>query len=164
MLKQVYETVSGQRIVFRATTPTLEKFIQRLVAMVDDPDVSEAEMLALVYSAKENPVLAQDVFPERGAVTKKVLKDPVYAVMTDLLFRKGVSSGAIDVDRYAAQYTLTVTQAAERIGAHDSAIRQAIQGRRLSAWVHNGLYYLAPAKLDAFAASSTRLKKPRNGQ
>ncbi|HWA29144.1 MAG TPA: hypothetical protein VG734_26070 [Lacunisphaera sp.] len=144
-MARIYETLTGHRIEYDAD-PKIDKFIKRLVTLVEDRGASEGDVIALLYG-RENPILDQSVFSNRGAVTRAVLENPVYRVMTDLLERKRLTPKQIE--KTAARYTLTVKDAAERAGTHESAIRQAIAAGRLPSWKRAGVHYLDPVTVDA---------------
>jgi hypothetical protein len=84
-----HETMSGHVIEYERPSPKVGAFLARLQEMLEDRKTGEQEMIAVAYST-ENPILAQGLFPGRGAVTREVLADPVYHVMADLIARKHV--------------------------------------------------------------------------
>lgn len=142
-----YQTVSGHVIEYDET-PEVVAFLRRLRALVDDPKAGVHEVTGLAYS-RENPILDQTIFPTRGAVTKEVLANPTYAVVSDLVFRKEAAVHGFDLEEMAERHTLTVAEAAERLGVHVSAVRQAIAARRLPSWIRDGRTYIDPASLQA---------------
>lgn len=143
-MKRSHELANGKRVEYEATAEVV-KFIDRLKKMVDDDGVSNGEFVAVAYS-RANPILNSDLHPERGFVTPEVLKDPAYKVVQDLLFRKEENQRS--VKRKAATYTLTVTEAASRLGMSPAAVRKAIDAGRLTSWVHDGIVHLSPDELD----------------
>ncbi|MBX3216932.1 MAG: hypothetical protein KF850_33175 [Labilithrix sp.] len=154
-----YRTVSGHTITFEAG-PKVAAFLRRIEAAVDDPKVSERELTGLAFSA-ENPILDHSLFPGRGGVTPKVLADPAYHVMTDLLFRKQLAEQGDGVEKIAARYSMTVAEAAAELGIHASAVRQAIAARRLASWVKDGQHYLDPRAVRALEVGTRGPKGPR---
>jgi hypothetical protein len=84
-----HTTISGQRIDYDEPAPATAAFLERLVAMMRDPSVSESEMIGFAH-AREKPILDHRL-PEGGAVTEAVLADPLYLVITDLLARKRIA-------------------------------------------------------------------------
>lgn len=149
MPTETHRLLSGETIEYERPTGPLAAFLRRVRDAVNDPRVTETELSALIYGT-ENPLLDQSVLPGRGVVTRAVFADPVYHLMLDLLSQKRVQEGTLDVDKAAARYTLTVAQAAERAGVHESAIRQAIAANRLSAWKRGTRLYLAEDDVDAY--------------
>lgn len=146
-----HTTLSGHVITFEDDPPGIVRFLDRLQSLVDDRASTEGDAIALAYS-RENPLLAhQDIFPTRGAVTKETLAHPAYAVVTDLLARKEVAVRGIDVAKMAAAYTIPISEAAKRLGVHESAVRQAIAARRLPSWVKDGKHFLSERSLASFA-------------
>lgn len=157
MTTKSYRTVNGQTLEYEAT-PKVAAFIRRLEEGVENPKVTEQQLIGIAYSS-ENPILDHTMFPGRGAVTKAVLDDPAYHVMTDLLFRKQVAEQDLDVDKLAAKYSLTVGQAAAELGIHESAVRQAIAAKRLASWVKDGKHYLDPRSLKSIEFGTRGPKK-----
>src|SRR5689334_4911921 len=122
---KTYQTISGHEISYEPT-PEVAALLARLQAMLEDPAATQDQMIALAYG-QDNPILDPNVIPGRGAVTPRVLEDPAYRVMTDILFRKRLDPEGDQVARIAKQHTLTPAQVAERLGVHVSAVRQAIE-------------------------------------
>lgn len=159
----VYETVSGQRIEYPEPSAELAQFLRRVQAIAEDPSASEGELVLLIYGA-ENPIMEKTLFPGRGAVTREVLEDPVYRVMSDLLYRKRIAARGVTTEQIAKAYTLTVTEAAEQLGIHETAVRKAITGRRLPAWVKEGRYYLDPGTFYLLGETGQRGPLPADTQ
>lgn len=154
-----HETLSGHTIEYEPT-PELAAFLARLQALLDDPSKREADMIALAYS-RENPLLEPWPFDaSRGMVTAAVLAEPAYHVIGDMLFRKRVQDTGTDVAKIAARYTLTIGETAERLGIHESAVRQGIAARRLSSWVKDGRHYLDPVAVDSYKVGPHGPKPP----
>ena len=139
---RIHTTITGHRIEFKSSA-RVDAFLERLERMLDDPQIAEQQMIGLAYSI-ENPILDHTLFPSRGAITKTVLEDPAYTVMTDLLFRKRLAQDAVDVDKLARRYSMTVAEAANDRDVHESAIRQAISAKRIASWMKDGRHYLNP--------------------
>ena len=93
-----HQTVSGHAIEYE-DTPEVAAFLRRLRELVDDPKAGVHEVIGLAYS-RENPILDQTIFPERGAVTKEVLASPAYTVVADLVFRKEAAVHGYDSKRW----------------------------------------------------------------
>jgi hypothetical protein len=162
-MPRIHETASGQQIKYADPDPMLARFLKRAEELASHADASENELIVWVYGP-ENPILDRTIFPERGAVTRAVLDDPVYAVLQDLLFRKSAAQRGQSLERIAAKYTLTVNEAAERKGVSPQAIRNAIATKRLPAWVRDGEYHLDPRTLDIVEFGSRLPKEEkRNG-
>ncbi len=115
-------------------------------------------MIGLAYSS-ENPILDSTLHPGRGVVTKAVIDDPVYGVVTDLLFRKRVVQDDVDVDKLAAKFSMSVAEAAAELGIHESAVRQAIAAKRLPSWLKEGRHYVDPRALKTLEVGTRRPTK-----
>jgi excisionase family DNA binding protein len=156
-------TLSGHEIEHDPPPRAVAAFLAKLRAMVADDAVHEQAMIGFAYGP-DNPLLDHSLFAGRGAVTKETLADPLYHVTADLLARKHAAVRGIDVEAIAAQHTLSVAEAAERLGVHASAVRQAIASRRLPSWVKDGKYYLRPAAVDAFKIGNRGPKPASAGE
>ncbi len=148
---QTYQTISGRTIDLTGTEAAKIAFLERLAAMAAD-GATHAQMTVLGYGT-DNPIMDPNVIPGRGAVTAAVLYTRAYQVMTDILFRKEMTEEGITLEELASQYTLTPAEAAERLGVHITAIRQAIDAGRLGAWVKGGRVFIDPKSLATFKLS-----------
>lgn len=155
--KITHRTVTGHLVEFEAP-PKVATFLRRLEDAVAEPKVTERELTGLAYS-NENPFLDHTMFPGRGAVTKEVLADPAYRVMTDLLFRKRIVELKIDVSKIEARYSMTPGEAAAELGVTEGAIRQAIAARRIASWYRDGRHYLDPRSLSSLELTAAAGKK-----
>lgn len=158
MTTKSYRTVNGQTLEYEAT-PKVAAFLRRLEEGVDNPKVGEQELVGLAYSS-ENPFLEHTMFPGRGAVTKEVLANPAYHVMTDLLFRKRMAERKFDVSKLAAKYTVSIPEAAEQLNINENAVRKAIASGRLPSWVkEDGRQYIDPKSLETIEVGTRGPKK-----
>lgn len=149
MPTETHRLLSGETIEYERPTGPLAAFLRRVRDAVNDPRVTASELAALPYGP-DNPLLDQTVLPGRGVVTKAVFANPVYHLMLDLLAQKRVQEGTLDVDKAAARHTLTVAEAADRAGVHESAIRQAIAANRLPSWKRGTRHFVSPDDVDAY--------------
>lgn len=157
-----YTAINGEVIEY--PTPDVETgaFLTRVVAAANDPNVSEHALHELVYG-RENPILDQTIFAGRGAVTREVVTSPLYSIMLDLIAQKQVLSGRLNLARAADAYTLSVADAAKRIGVTEDAVRKAIKGKRLATWKRGASYWLAPRDCDNYREHVVP-RKPRSGE
>jgi hypothetical protein len=158
-MTRIHEALSGHRIEYSDPDPKVAKFLERASAMLEDRKATAKDLVALVYGP-ENPILAPGTIPGAGLVTKDVLENPVYHVLADIIFRKQVAQGGVDIERIAARFTLSAAEAAERKGVSVDAIRAAARERRLSSWSKDGAYFFDPKALDA-AQLGTRGPLPK---
>lgn len=161
MRMERYTAINGEVIEYPTPDAETAAFLSRVIAAVNDPTVSEGELVELVYG-KENPILDQTIFPGRGAVTREVFANPLYHVMSDLICQKQVLEGRFDRVKAEKRYTLTVNQAAERIGVTPDAVRKAIRSRKLPAWRREGSWMLDPYDVDTYRDHVVP-RKPRSG-
>lgn len=158
-MKQVHETISGQRIELEPTTAEAA-FLARAQAIASDKKRSVDELVALVYGA-ENPILERR--PQgsgRSEVTRATLEHPVYLVLCDLLDRKEAAAAGLTAAELAAPYTVTVAEAAAQLGISVDAVRKAIAARRLPAWVKGSQYYLDPETFELLGEVGKRGPTP----
>jgi excisionase family DNA binding protein len=158
-----YITLSGHEIAHETPAPAVAAFLDRLRAMLEDDAVDEQAMIGCAYGP-ENPLLDHTLFAGRGGVTRETLSDPLYHVMADMLARKHARARGVDVAKIADEHTVTVGDAAERLGVHESAIRQAIAARRLPSWVKDGKHYLRPDAVEAFKVGNRGPKPAGSGE
>lgn len=149
-----YTTIAGNVIEY-VPSPDEADFLARVVRATNDPNVTEAQLIELVYG-RENPILDQRVFAGRGAVTASVIENPIYRVLVDLLDQKRVIDGKLDVAKAAEAYTLSVAEAAQRLDMSPGAVRQAIQAGKLAAWKKGSTYFLEPRSVDTYRSRVAR--------
>lgn len=157
-----YTTIAGEVLEYEAPAPDVARFMARVVDATHDPGVTEADLTELIYGL-ENPILAQGILPTHGVVTRAVFEDPIYHVLTDLLGRKRVQMGTLDPELARDEYTVTISEAAARVGVHPSAIRQAVHAHKLDAIKKGKTWLLKPSSVETYAhgrRSSPRLEAP----
>jgi excisionase family DNA binding protein len=153
-MTRIHETLSGQRIEYDPD-PKVAKFLARVEALEQDPKATEDDLIRLIYG-QENPIMNKDLLPGRGAVTREVLDNPVYHVLTDLLFRKRLAETGTPVEKVAARYTVTVAEAAAELGVSEEAVRRLVRERKLASWKRDGLTYLDPKALSTLQRGAQR--------
>lgn len=153
-----YTLVTGRVIRYQADDKMLA-FLDELRAPASDAKTTENDLISFVYS-DANPLLVVLWRGMAPMVTGKTLANPAYRVARDLLERKRYAARGIDVKKLAAEYTLTVSDAAKTLGVHESAVRQAIQAGRLASWIRNGRTMLHPKWTKQFAGSLKGKGKP----
>ncbi len=163
MAHERYTTMAGEVLEYGTPSPQVAKFLARVTDAANDPEVSESVMVELVYG-EENPLLRQGVIPGHGLVTRETFADPLYHVLTDLLGRKRVALGTLYHERARDEYTVTVTEAAERLGIHPRAVRQAIRSHRLDAVKRGGIHLLKPSSIESYRVSRRGPKPKGEGQ
>lgn len=153
---RTHECVNGRSIEY-APTAAEATFLERVAAAVGNKRVTADELRALVYGP-DNPMLAE----RHGYtfVTPDAFESPVFRVLLDLLDRKRVATGALDLDKAAALYTMSVAQAADHLGIATSAVRTAVLAGRLPAWMRDGEIRLDPRTVEAYEVRAGG-RKPR---
>lgn len=136
---------SGHTVDYEGT-PRVVAFLRRIEATINDQNITHQQVIGLAYS-NENPFLDHTMFPGRGAVTRAVLENPAYDVLTDLVFRKQLAEDGTPIEKIAAKYSMMVREAAAQLGITEGAVRQAIAAKRIGSWLKNGQHYLNPKAL-----------------
>lgn len=162
--QRVHLTITGHELRY-GPDEGFEAFKERLEEMLSDTSLGEQDMIGVAYS-RANPILAPapgDLVGDRGVVTREVLADPRYLVVQDLLARKRFAVQGTDPARVAAEYTVSLTDAAKALGLSKSAVQQAFAAGRLPSWVKDGRPYTTQRALDAFAITQRTNIKERPG-
>jgi hypothetical protein len=144
-----YKMLSGEELDLPPLTGEVARFVARARAALEDPTVSDVQLTDLVYGL-ENPLLDRELMPGRAVVTKAVFTDPVWHMLCDLIGRKRAAVGNLDLARAEARYTMTVPEAAGAAGVHESAVRQAIAAKRLTAWKRGARWFLDPEEVGRY--------------
>ena len=143
---ETHELLSGRTLQFNTETDELEAFIEKAREQAEDPDISSAQFMALVYGP-ENPLIEQEEAP---VVTDQLRRHPVHAMLLDLFDRKRIQEGSLDLESARARFTMTVRQAAEKLGLAPSSVRRAIAANRLSAWRYKEGFMLSPDQVEVY--------------
>jgi hypothetical protein len=148
-----YTCASGEIITYPDPAPDVTAFLARVRAAADDPAVDRNQLIELIYGL-ENPLLDKGILPGRAMVTKAVFANPIYHIMSDLLFRKELAARNQTPDVVAAAHTVSVRDAAKQLGITEASVRAAITARKLAAWMRNGQWYLRPESVAAYKVSN----------
>lgn len=141
-----HNTINGRTIEYEPTPAEL-RFLREVEAAVADPSISEAQLRAQIYGP-DNPLLDQRA--GYSFVTPAAFESPIYRVLLDLLDRKRVAAGSLDLEKVAARYTMTVAEAAAQLGLSVGAVRTAVTSGRLPAWKRDGELWLDPVAVDGY--------------
>jgi hypothetical protein len=146
-------TLSGRELALPDPTAELGAYWERLQRAATDEAVSHEALLALVHH-QDNPLMDRYLMPGSGSLTRAALESPFYRAMTDLLARKQVQLGSLDLATVGAPYTVTLDEAAEALGLGSTAVRQAIDSFRLAGWKKGAAWFVHPASLAAYKAGN----------
>ena len=153
-----YQLSSGETLSYPDPPAPVAAYLAQARAAAADPAVTPAELIALVYSP-DNPLLDTTILPGRGMVTKAVLDHPVYHVLADLVFLKECAARGRSPDASYAAFTLSVAEAAARLGITPAAVRAAITGRKLAAVLKNGQWWVHPNSVASYRVSNRGPKR-----
>jgi excisionase family DNA binding protein len=135
--------------------PNTERFLAEVAKRVENPKLKENDIIAFAYGP-ENPILFQEPNGGRSLVTRNVLDSPAYHVLGDLLFRKRIAQFGKTPEDFAESHTLTVNEAADRLGLTPDAVRKKIREHKLSAWKKGDEYFLDPKLLELVQKGAER--------
>jgi hypothetical protein len=153
-----YNCLSGHTLTYPDPPPDVAAFLERVRLATANPAVSPNQLIELIYGL-ENPLLDKTMLPGRAMVTQTVFDNPIYHIMRELLFRKELAAAHQTVEQVAAPYTISVKDAAKKLGITESSVRAAITARKLEAWMRNGQWYLRPESIASYKVSNRGRKK-----
>ena len=145
--------LNGLTITYPEPAPEVAAFLDRVRAAAADPAVNRDDLLRLAFGL-ENPLLDKDRYPGHALVTRAVLDNPIHAILHDLVNVKEVNLGLVDLEATIAGYTISVPEAAKKLGRTPAAIRAAIAAHKLDGWIRNGQWYLRPASVELYKPSN----------
>ncbi len=148
-----WTTVSGRELSIPDPAGELGIYWEKLQRAAADPAVSHEALVALVHHG-DNPLLDRHLTPGSGTLTRAALDNPLYRAMTDLVSRKQVQLGLLDLATAGAPYTVTLDEAAEALSLGATAVRQAIDSYRLAGWKKGSAWFIHPASLAAYKAGN----------
>ena len=144
-----YTCWDGEVIQYPPPDGATAAFLAQLRDAAHDDRVSWSELTDRIYGV-DNPIMDTTIFDGKGAVTPSVFRNPLYRVMTDLLWRKQVVEFRIDTTRLAEPGTVDVAAAAELLGMDGEAVLRAIHQGGLEAWALGDSYRVSRASVDSY--------------
>ncbi len=143
-----HRCINGRILTFDASAE-VQAFLSEVAQASEDPTWTESAVRAFIFG-ESNPLWVGAGYSYfRG----DVLEQPAFRVALDLLDRKRIESGTLNLDAATARYSMTVSEAAEFLGIRDSAVRTAVAAFRLPCWMKNGQIFLDPATVRSYQAS-----------
>lgn len=128
-----YHTLAGEVIEYPAAPADLARFLARAIDEAHDPDIGESAFTALIYG-RDNPLLDQTVFPDRGMVTPEAKRHPIFRILLDLLEQKRIQAGTLQARRDPdgpmpadPAHTMTVDRAASLMAVSAGTIRRLVK-------------------------------------
>jgi hypothetical protein len=89
----IHFTASGSTIAY-TPTPAVAAVLDRLKAMLRDPQSTAGDMIRVAY-APDNPLVDVSTMLPCTSHERRAMVDPAYLVMTDLLYRKQSSESGV---------------------------------------------------------------------
>jgi hypothetical protein len=144
-----YVELSGRRIEVPGVDRGTRVFLARASELAHDDTVSPEHVRAVVFGP-ENPILARHPTLPGAYPDAATVRNPLYWVCVDLVLRAEARAAKVSVERAAAPFTTSVSEAARKLGRYPHAVLNAIKNRTLHAWLHAGRFYLLPAEIAAY--------------
>lgn len=141
--------VSGARLVYPQPDAKTAAFLEHVARLADAHDVSPEAIRALVFGP-ENPILARHPTLPGAYPDAATVRNPVYWVCVDLVLRAEARGAHASLERAGAPFTMTMAEAAKKLGRYQHAVQNAVKNRTLHVWVHDGRHYLLPAEVAAY--------------
>jgi hypothetical protein len=154
--------LTGRILEYPVPEPRVVQFIARLAEAAADPHLTPAEVRGLAFGP-DNPILARHPTLPGAYPDATTVRDPIYWVCVDLIMRAEARAAGVSTDTASAPFTMTVMEAARKLGRYQHAIQNAIKNRTLHAWVRAGRLYLLPKEVEAYSVprrGRTPRKKP----
>ena len=149
---------TGETLTYPDPPPEVAAFLARVRSAATDPTVTVDGLIELIFGVG-NPLLDTTILPGRAMVTQKAFDNPVYHILTDLLFRKELAVRNMPPEVVAATHTVSVKDAARQLGITESSVRAAITARKLAGWMRNGQWYLRSESIASYKVSNRGRKK-----
>lgn len=151
--EQQYETISGEVLRFPRPVQAVADFLEQIWLDSQLSDVTADDLTQKVWSP-DNPLMKKGPRPGQAHATLETYKHPVFRVMLDIIDRKRVATGSLDLSAARARYTFTVDQAAEQLAIDAATVRRAIREGRLAAWKDRSTYWLDPSAVENYRVST----------
>ena len=140
-----YENLAGHTIEY-PDDPAVAAFLEKVKALAAEK--TGEELKAFVFGP-ENPILEKSGLTGRPVVTRKVLANPVYFVLQDIIDRAQLSPE--DIELYGLRYSWPLAEAAKAFGLPEEPLVKLIQTLKLPAWKRADGYYVEPARFSEFS-------------
>ena len=149
----VARMIDGSALTLPPRTPNEEAFLRKVEKASADSQVDDVQLAELIWS-KKNPLLVVHPATGRPVADRKTYDDPAFQFMLDRVERKRIELGKLDRDAAQARFTMTVNEAADKLGVNPSTVRVAINAHRLVAMKAGGEYRLDPASVASYQVST----------
>ncbi|CAN0475790.1 unnamed protein product, partial [Laminaria digitata] len=149
-----WTTIDGRVLAIDLPGAEMREFLERLRGMLLNEDVSELDMIELVFG-EDNPLTSNASESPRGrSIDHKKLAAPEGLMMRDLLLRKQIARlGKTPEDVLAERHTMTIRQAAASAGVSVQSIIDAIDEEVIAGAMIHGVSMVTPSSVDAYILS-----------
>ncbi len=150
----IYKTREGEGVTIPPLSPEADQFLERVEAAVTVEAMDGVAMVELVWGT-ENPLLERNpANPGLPFATRETYDHPAFQRMLQLIDRKREILGNLDFAAVEPRYIVTVPEAAQILGIHETSVRQAIRGHRLAGIKKGTTYFLDPASVESYRVST----------
>jgi hypothetical protein len=139
----------GRAIRYPEPDRQTRAFMKRAATLAADPHTAPEIVRAVIFGP-DNPIMARHPTLSGGYPDARTLRNPLYWVCVDLVLRAEMRANGIPLDGAGRPFTMSIPEAARKLGRYEHAIHNAIENRTLHAWVHEGRSYLLPAEVAAY--------------
>jgi hypothetical protein len=157
---KTYTTIHGRTLIMNPSSEALARLLERMMLAVEDPNISIDMMERWVYGA-DNPLLDHTTMPGKSLFTREMFRDPHHRIMIDLLSRKQMKLGQLDLGKVHAQFVHDVPTSAGELGISVAEVLQAIEEWQLSAFVRDGNWWIDPHSYIIFRARKELAKQKK---
>jgi hypothetical protein len=139
----------GRAIRYPKPDRRTRAFMKRVATLAVDPNTKPEAVRALVFGP-DNPIMASHPTLGGGYPNARTVKNPLYWVCVDLVLRAEARANSVSLETAGKPFTMSIPEAARKLGRYEHAIHNAIENRTLHAWAHDGRSHLLPSEVAAY--------------
>jgi hypothetical protein len=147
-----YTTIKGIKITLPDDKAS-KAFWRKAKRVADDESLCRKDLLSVVYS-EDNPACDAE-----GNVTPETATAPLYRALRDLLFRLRIEESGQELEEIRAEYTVSVSEAADDLDISTQAVTKAISVGSLDAWKKGRNLYIHPLGLKTYKLRRSSAKR-----
>ena len=158
-----HETLYHEIIDYSHASQELLAFLKSLFEAYENKAVDEKSLTSLIWSPI-NPLLRTDLIPGKAFATKETYEEPLFHIMIDLLSRKRMKEGNLDIEAVKAKYSMSVKEAKEVLGVDATTVRKAFHDRKIAGMLVKGKIWLNPDSVKTFRVSNIGLRAKKGNE